>query len=59
MEVMREMHDGTEEKMKRITNRKMDDVMAKVAKEFLEVFGSVKTVVKTTKIEVKKRGKRG
>ena len=53
MEVMREMHDDTEEKVKRITNRKMDDLMTKVANELLEGLGSVKTVVKTTKEEVK------
>ena len=53
MEVMREMHDDTEEKVKRIMNRKMDALMAKVANELLEGLGSVKTVVKTTKKEVK------
>ena len=44
--------------MKRITTRKVDDLMAKVANELLEEFGSVKSVVKTMKEEVKKRGKR-
>ena len=53
MEVMREMHDDTKEKVKRTMNRKMDALMAKVANELLEGFGSVKTVVKTTKEEVK------
>ena len=57
--VVREMHDDTEEKVKRIMNRKMDDQMAKVANELLEEFGSVKTVVKTMKERGQKRGKRG
>ena len=39
--------------MKRMMNRKMDDLMAKVANELWEEFGSVKSVVKTMKEEVK------
>ena len=35
-EVMREMHDDTEEKVKRRMDRQMDDLMAKVANELLE-----------------------
>ena len=36
MEVVREMHDDTKEKVKRTMNRKMDALMAKVANELLE-----------------------